>query len=101
MSAYQRLGARIWDIAKKRIRTMFKGHKQEAQDEAGTTSVAISPDGWLAAAGSLGTIMRLWTCSRGRSSGVYSVVFTPDGNDNFPHLQARALARARAGPGIR
>jgi general transcriptional corepressor TUP1 len=55
--------------------------------DAGVTSVAISPDGRLVAAGSLDTIVRLWDVEtgqllerlRGHKDSVYSVAFTPDG----------------------
>ncbi|KAG6879425.1 hypothetical protein C0992_002691 [Termitomyces sp. T32_za158] len=120
---------RIWDIAKKRIRTIFSGHTQEIysldfsldgrfiisgsgdktariwdmhdesskvltindtdslNNDAGVTSVAISPNGQLVAAGSLDTIVRIWDVAtgvlverlRGHKDSVYSVSFTPDG----------------------
>ncbi|KAJ6561263.1 WD40-repeat-containing domain protein [Mycena sp. CBHHK59/15] len=128
---------RIWDIAKKRIRSVFEGHQQEiyaldfsrdgrlivsgsgdrtariwdmadgactvlAVDDAparapasppgeggdaGITSVALSPDARLVAAGSLDTLVRIWDVAtgallerlRGHRDSVYSVVFTPDG----------------------
>ncbi|KAF8524775.1 hypothetical protein JB92DRAFT_2826970 [Gautieria morchelliformis] len=57
-----------------------------AQDKAG----AISSDGRLVAADSLNTI-----------DSVYSVAFKPKGNDDFPHQQAQAWARARPGLGLR
>ncbi|PVF94835.1 WD40 repeat-like protein [Serendipita vermifera] len=55
--------------------------------DAGVTSVAISPDGKLVAAGSLDTIVRLWDVRtgtllerlKGHRDSVYSVAFTPDG----------------------
>lgn len=55
--------------------------------DAGVTSVAISPDDRLVAAGSLDTIVRLWDVRtgklidrlRGHRDSVYSVAFTPDG----------------------
>ncbi|KAG6894678.1 hypothetical protein C0992_005156, partial [Termitomyces sp. T32_za158] len=119
----------IWDIAKKRIRTIFSGHAQEVysldfsldgrfiisgsgdktariwnmhngsskvltindtdslNDDAGVTSVAISPNGQLVAAGSLDTIVRIWDVAtgvlikrlQGHEDSVYSIAFTPDG----------------------
>jgi glucose repression regulatory protein TUP1 len=56
-------------------------------NDAGVTSVAISPNGRLVAAGSLDTIVRIWDVSsgallqrlQGHQDSVYSVVFTPDG----------------------
>ena len=55
--------------------------------DAGVTSVAISPDGRLVAAGSLDTVVRLWDVQsgtllerlKGHRDSVYSVAFTPDG----------------------
>ncbi|KAF8514592.1 hypothetical protein JB92DRAFT_3115480 [Gautieria morchelliformis] len=72
-------------------------HTPQAQDEAGTTSVAISWDGRLVAPGSLNTIVCLWYVQSrqlihclGHKDSVYSVTFTPDGNNDFPHPQGRA-----------
>jgi general transcriptional corepressor TUP1 len=56
-------------------------------NDAGVTSVAISPNGQLVAAGSLDTIVRIWDVAtgalverlRGHRDSVYSVAFTPDG----------------------
>lgn len=56
-------------------------------NDAGVTSVAISPNGQLVAAGSLDTVVRIWDVStgslierlRGHRDSVYSVAFTPDG----------------------
>ncbi|KAJ7623522.1 chromatin associated protein [Roridomyces roridus] len=126
---------RIWDIAKRSIRTVFDGHQQEiysldfstdgrlivsgsgdrtvriwdmetresrvlavspdpdpssaapANTDAGVTSVAISPDGALVAAGCVDAIVRIWSVAtgtlveqlRGHQDSVYSVVFTRDG----------------------
>ena len=123
---------RIWDIANKRVRHAFHGHRSEiyslafspdgrvlmsgsgdksarvwdmdtggerynlvvednptdgAPVDAGVTSVAVSPDGKLLAAGSLDTIVRLWDATtgalldklRGHRDSVYSVAFSPDG----------------------
>lgn len=55
--------------------------------DAGVTSVCISPDGRLVAAGSLDTIVRIWDVAtghlverlKGHRDSVYSVAFTPDG----------------------
>ncbi|KDQ58593.1 hypothetical protein JAAARDRAFT_155131 [Jaapia argillacea MUCL 33604] len=55
--------------------------------DAGVTSVAISPNGQLVAAGSLDAIVRIWDVNtgqllerlRGHQDSVYSVKFTPDG----------------------
>ena len=51
------------------------------------TSVCISPDGTLVAAGSLDTVVRIWDVQsgklverlKGHRDSVYSVAFTPDG----------------------
>jgi hypothetical protein len=56
-------------------------------NDAGVTSVAISPNGQLVAAGSLDNIVRIWDVAtgslverlRGHRDSVYSVAFTPDG----------------------
>jgi glucose repression regulatory protein TUP1 len=56
-------------------------------NDAGVTSVAISPDGRYVAAGSLDTVVRIWDVGsgllverlRGHRDSVYSVAFTPDG----------------------
>lgn len=55
--------------------------------DAGVTSVAVSPDGAVLAAGSLDTLVRLWDMRtgqlldklRGHKDSVYSVAFAPDG----------------------
>ncbi|KAF7316018.1 Chromatin associated protein [Mycena indigotica] len=59
---------------------------RDGQD-AGVTSVALSPDGRYVAAGSLDNVVRIWDADsgvllerlRGHRDSVYSVVFTPDG----------------------
>lgn len=56
-------------------------------NDAGVTSVTISPDATLVAAGSLDSIVRIWDVAsgtllerlRGHRDSVYSVAFTPDG----------------------
>jgi len=56
-------------------------------NDAGVTSVSISPSGQLVAAGSLDTMIRIWDVAtgqlverlRGHRDSVYSVAFTPDG----------------------
>jgi glucose repression regulatory protein TUP1 len=58
-----------------------------ANNDAVVTSVAISPNGQLVAAGSLDTVVRIWDVAtgslverlRGHRDSVYSVAFTPDG----------------------
>jgi glucose repression regulatory protein TUP1 len=59
----------------------------DTNNDAGVTSVAISPNGQLVAAGSLDAIVRIWDVAtgsllerlRGHRDSVYSVAFTPDG----------------------
>lgn len=56
-------------------------------NDAGVTSVAISPNGQFVASGSLDTVVRIWDVQsgmllerlRGHRDSVYSVAFTPDG----------------------
>lgn len=56
------------------------------QVDAGVTSVALSPDGKILAAGSLDTHVRIWDAQsgarldklKGHKDSVYSVVFAPD-----------------------
>src|SRR6266576_2478309 len=56
-------------------------------NDAGVTSVAISPNGQFVAAGSLDTVVRVWDMAtgvlverlRGHRDSVYSVAFTADG----------------------
>lgn len=56
-------------------------------NDAGVTSVAISPNNQYVAAGSLDTVVRIWDVAtgqlverlRGHRDSVYSVAFTPDG----------------------
>ncbi|KAF8492122.1 chromatin associated protein, partial [Gautieria morchelliformis] len=76
---------RIWDIAKKRIRTVFKGHKQEI------SSLDFSRDGRLIVSGSGDNTARMWDMETGRhrtlsitepaddDAGVTSVAISPDG----------------------
>ncbi|KAK4048016.1 general transcription repressor [Microbotryomycetes sp. JL201] len=55
--------------------------------DAGVTSVVMSPDGTLLAAGSLDTFVRIWDAKtgklldklKGHKDSVYSVAFSPDG----------------------
>lgn len=83
--------------------------------DAGVTSVCISPDGRLVAAGSLDTIVRIWDVQtgqlverlKGHRDSVYSVAFTPDGrglvsgslDKTLKYWDVRPILRARDGPG--
>ncbi|KAG7561989.1 hypothetical protein FFLO_02544 [Filobasidium floriforme] len=84
--------ARIWDMATGscvfdlRIDDVVQG--EVGPIDAGITSVALSPDSRLVAAGSLDTVVRVWSTVtgqqierlRGHKDSVYSVAFSPDGN---------------------
>lgn len=78
---------RIWNIQDNSCRTITISDANSLNDDSGVTSVAISPDGALVAAGSLDTVVRIWDIAtgtllerlRGHSDSVYSVAFTPDG----------------------
>jgi glucose repression regulatory protein TUP1 len=58
-----------------------------ATNDSGVTSVAISPNGFYVAAGSLDSVVRIWNTRsgqlveklRGHRDSVYSVAFTPNG----------------------
>ncbi|WOO78624.1 Transcriptional repressor rco-1 [Vanrija pseudolonga] len=83
--------ARVWDIEKGvcvfdlRIEDFI--HNEHGPIDAGITSVALSPDGKLVAAGSLDTMVRVWNVQtgqqverlKGHKDSVYSVAFSPDG----------------------
>jgi general transcriptional corepressor TUP1 len=76
---------RIWsmELGTSKVLTI----NDPANNNAGVTSVAISPNGKLVAAGSLDTIVRIWDLEvaqlvarlRGHRDSVYSIAFTPDG----------------------
>lgn len=82
--------------------------------DAGVTSVCISPDGRLVAAGSLDTIVRIWEVStgalverlKGHRDSVYSVAFTPDGkglvsgslDKTLKYWDVRPILRRDIGP---
>ncbi|KAJ3715177.1 transcriptional repressor rco-1 [Lentinula raphanica] len=72
--------ARIWDMVDGTSKVL-------TINDAGVTSVAISPNGKSVAAGSLDAVVRMWEVAtgmlverlRGHGDSVYSVAFTPDG----------------------
>ena len=84
--------------------------------DAGVTSVCISPDGRLVAAGSLDTVVRIWDVQtgqlverlKGHRDSVYSVAFTPDGkglvsgslDKTLKYWDVRPILRAREGGGF-
>ena len=87
---------RVWDLSDASCRMITietpptipptTGSNPQNQD-AGVTSVSISPDGSMVAAGSLDSVIRIWEVAsgilldslRGHRDSVYSVAFTPDG----------------------
>ena len=84
---------RIWDLSDTSCRTITietstsTATTPNVNPDTGVTSVSISPDGTMVAAGSLDSIIRIWEVSsgtllhslRGHRDSVYSVAFTPDG----------------------
>ena len=79
--------ARIWDMTEGTSKVLSINDADTVNNDAGVTSVAISPNGQYVAAGSLDTIVRIWDVATGHlverlrvhRDSVYSVVFTPDG----------------------
>jgi glucose repression regulatory protein TUP1 len=79
--------ARIWDMIEGTSKVLTINDPDSVNNDAGVTSVAISPNGQLVAAGSLDTVVRIWDVVtgalverlRGHRDSVYSVAFTPDG----------------------
>jgi len=92
---------RVWDLSNASCRmitietptpsipppTSGSKNPQNQNQDAGVTSVSISPDGSMVAAGSLDSVIRIWEVAsgilldslRGHRDSVYSVAFTPDG----------------------
>ena len=90
---------RVWDLSDASCRmitietptipqtTAGGGGSNPQNQDAGVTSVSISPDGSMVAAGSLDSVIRIWEVAsgilldslRGHRDSVYSVAFTPDG----------------------
>ncbi|KAF9478961.1 WD40 repeat-like protein [Pholiota conissans] len=76
----------IWDL-RQRSSKMIHLSKDSQDFEQGITSIAISPDSKLVAAGCMDTIVRLYDIEtvelvdtlHGHENSVYSVSFTPDG----------------------
>ena len=76
---------RIWDMVNKTSR-VFVINDDDGSD-CGITSVTISPNGILLAAGILAGKVHIWDiatgilvdCLNGHGDGIYSVEFTPDG----------------------
>ncbi|KAJ7035607.1 chromatin associated protein [Mycena alexandri] len=86
---------RIWDMEDRTMRVLPVSPDADpappgapANTDAGVTSVAISPDGALVAAGCVDAVVRIWAVAtgvlveqlRGHQDSVYSVVFTRDGH---------------------
>ncbi|KAJ7695047.1 WD40-repeat-containing domain protein [Mycena rosella] len=88
---------RIWDMDDRTSRVLSVAPDPEplaapanppTNADAGVTSVAISPDGALVAAGCVDAVVRIWSVAtgalvellRGHQDSVYSVVFTRDGH---------------------
>ncbi len=75
--------ARLWDIPRRTVRHVFRGHNQ------GVVAVAFSPDGQNVLTGSRDLTARLWEAASGRQRGptlwhptrhvVWAVAFSPDG----------------------
>lgn len=88
---------RVWDLSDASCRMITietpptpptaAGGSNPPNQDAGVTSVSISPDGSMVAAGSLDSVIRIWEVAsgilldslRGHRDSVYSVAFTPDG----------------------
>ena len=79
--------ARIWSMHDGSSTVLTINDPDSLNNDAGVTSVAISPDGQWVAAGSLDTVVRIWEVAsgklverlRGHRDSVYSVAFTPNG----------------------
>lgn len=82
---------RIWDMETRTCKSTLIIDDQTIGEngqpiDAGVTSVALSPDGNILAAGSLDTHVRIWDAAtgtrldklKGHKDSVYSVVFAPD-----------------------
>ena len=58
--------ARIWDMQDGTNKVLAINDQDSLNADAGVTSVAISPDGRLVAAGSLDTAVRIWDVESGK-----------------------------------
>ncbi|KAF5318264.1 hypothetical protein D9758_018702 [Tetrapyrgos nigripes] len=104
---------RIWDMhdGTSKVLTI---NDPDLNNDAGVTSVAISPNGNFVAAGSLDTVVRIWDIVSGvlvehlcgHRDFVYSVAFTPDGKGLVSGSLDKTLkywdvsALMAAGPGM-
>ncbi|KAF1319715.1 Transcriptional repressor tup1-like protein, partial [Globisporangium splendens] len=78
---------RLWDARSGQCKKIFGSETGGPSD--GVTSVALSPDGRLLAAGSLDKVVRIWDTEtaqlldrlEGHSDSVYSIAFSPDGKN--------------------
>jgi len=78
---------RVWSLESGPSKVLNITDSEGVNQDAGVTSVAMSPDGRFVAAGSLDTIVRIWDIETGQlverlrahQDSVYSVAFTPDG----------------------
>ena len=100
---------RVWDLSDASCRMITietaptpsstAGASNPQNQDAGVTSVSISPDGSMVAAGSLDSVIRIWEVSsgilldslRGHRDSVYSVAFTPDGKSIISGSLDRSL----------
>ncbi|KAG5637355.1 hypothetical protein H0H81_004867 [Sphagnurus paluster] len=78
---------RIWDMLDGSSKVLAIDNPDLLNDDTGVTSVAISPNGRLVAAGSLDCMVYIWDITtvqlvdrlHGHDDSVYSLAFTPDG----------------------
>ncbi|EKM75143.1 hypothetical protein AGABI1DRAFT_80246 [Agaricus bisporus var. burnettii JB137-S8] len=101
----------IWDMVDGTSKFLTIEDPGPLHRNAGITSVAISPNGEFAAAGSLDTVVRIWDINsgvllmnlRGHGDSVYSVAFTLDGkglisgslDKTLKYWDVRKLVRCR------
>lgn len=100
--------ARIWDWQTLRCLHELRINDVDQQD-LGVTSVAISPDSRLVAAGSLDKVVRVWDAVTGQllerleghKDSVYSVAFMPDGKTLVSGSLDKTLRMWQLGTGER